>query len=138
MSIDAQDADALDMARALVARATDKYDSRTLDTRFLVKRRDPDCLVQVEETPNPEGVAELLRDYAREDAAFMGVRFVYQYGGRTDTITVARDDYGYIVYSWQYDKGSTPIFRTPLLRWRAFIDAAVTAVTAAVLDNLYI
>ena len=138
MSIDAQDADALDMARALVARATDKYDSRTLDTRFLVKRCDPDCLVQVEETPNPEGVAELLRDYSREDAAFMGVRLVYQYGGRTDTITVARDDYGYIVYSWQYERGSTPIFRTPLLRWRAFIDAASAAVIAATLDGLYI
>lgn len=138
MSIDASDAGTLDMAHALVTRATGKYDSRALSTDFLVKHSDPDCLVRVEETPNPEGVAELLRDYAREDAAFMGVRFVYQYGGRTDTITVAFDEHGYITYSWQYERGSTTIFRTPLLRWRSFMDAASAAVTAAVLDNLYI
>ena len=138
MSIDASDAGTIDMAHALVARATGKYDSRALSAGFLVKRRDSDCLVGVEETPNPEGVAELLRDYAREDAAFMGVRLVYQYGGRTDTITVTLDDHGYITYSWQYDRGSTTIFRTPLLRWRAFIDAASAAVIAATLDGLYI
>lgn len=138
LAIDACDAGALDMAHALVARATGKYDSRALRTTFLVKMRDPDCLVRVEEALNPRSVAELLRDFSREDATFMGVRFVYQYGGRTDTITVSRDDYGCIVYSWQYDRGSTTIFRTPLLRWRAFIDAAVTAVTAATLDGLYI
>ena len=138
LAIDACDAGALDMAHALVARATDKYDSRTMSTSFLVKRRDPDALVRVEETPNPEGVAELLRDFSREDATFMGVRLVYQYGGRTDTITIALDDYGCITYAWQYERGSTPIFRTPLLRWRAFIDAASAAVIAATLDGLYI
>lgn len=138
LAIDAQDADALDMAHALIARATGKYDSRALSTSFLVKRSDPDYLVRVEEAINPRSVAELLRDYSREDAAFMGVRLVYQYGGRTDTITVSRDDYGYIVYSWQYERGSTPIFCTPLLRWRAFIDAASAAVIAATLDGLYI
>lgn len=138
LSIDARDAGTIDMADALVARATDKYDSRALGTSFLVKRRDPDYLVRVEEVLNPRSIAELLRDYARDDAAFMGVRFVYQYGGRTDTITIAPDDYGCITYSWQYDRGSTTIFRTPALRWRAFIDAASAAVIAATLDNLYI
>lgn len=138
MFIDPRDEGALDMAHELVARATGKYDSRALRTTFLVKRRDPDYLVRVEEAINPRSVAELLRDYAREDAAFMGVRFTYQYGGRTDTITVALDDYGCVTYSWQYDRGSTTIFRTPALRWRGFIDAASAAVIAATLDNLYI